>query len=128
MCHDRHELSASALAGAPPDGVARSLRSEGRATSPDPTDDRAALRWPRSTAPVSSWWGRWRTLRPSGAVSTTAKAESGRREIDARDHSSAATGETASARTTHRIAGLIFMSEYPRAANRDNAQRVIRRR
>ena len=70
------------------------------------------------TAPDSSWWGRWRTFRPSGAASTTANAESGRREMLARDHSSAAAGlhqitASAASMTDRRGSVVIAPSEPP---------------
>src|SRR2546426_9651737 len=93
---------------------------------------RAGIRWGRSTAPDSSWCGRWRTFRPSGAISTTANAESGSAWMRARDHGSAAArpGTRTIARASAPVARVITDHLHPQ--NREppadrNAEKTIRR-
>jgi len=71
------------------------------------------------------------TVRPSGAVSTTANAASGRREMRARDHSSAIAGavSASTASTKRDIIAVTSVKEYSRLiVGGDNAQREIRSR
>src|SRR5207253_9719763 len=93
---------------------------------------RAAISWGRSTAPDSSWCGRWRAFRLSGAIWTTANAESGSAWMRARDHGSAAAspGTRTIARARAPVARVITDHLHPQyrepPADR-NAEKSIRR-